>query len=410
MKTVQKKYNLGALGCLLLLASCGDMKTIVEAPKVTLDPPLKELEVADDAAADAAAPAANPGGDPLAEKQWALKQVGAPEAWAVGGVGVRRMRVAILSSGVDYNHEDLQGNIAINDAENTGSDQLKPQPIDKKDSDGNGYVDDLVGWDTVDNDGFPYDIQGDGTAAAGVIGAIHNNGLGIKGILGEVSIVPVRYIDSTGATSVDKLIEALRYVNSLKKKVDVVLIQVANVDFTQSEGVDTGGFFPEGMGSGLSQKSTLDAELKKLEAEDIPVIVNSGNRRTDIERSKGVINSLVTKSNVFAVTSVDDQDVKPEAANFSPRTVITAAPGVGILTTAPGSKYAEAKGTFIAAAHVAAAITLAKAHSNRATTKDLRSLLLTKGDIVQGLSAQVLGSNRLNVGKLVSGIMQPAGQ
>lgn len=393
MKSVQNKLT--AVGTLLLLASCGDMKNIVEAPKVTLDPPLQKLEQ-------------KQGEDPLVEKQWALKKVAAAEAWAVAGVGVKKMRVAILSSGIDYNHEDLVGNLDINEGENTGAGELKPKAIDKKDSDGNGYVDDLVGWDAVDNDGFPYDLQGDGTAAAGIIGATHNNGVGIKGLLAEVSIVPVRYIDSAGAASADKLIEALRYVNSLKKKVDVVLIQAANVDFSESSGFDAVGFLPEG--ASVSQKSTLNAELKKLETDDIPVIVNAGNRRATIEESKGVIKELSTKKNVILVTSVDQNDVKPEAANFSPRSVITSAPGVGILSTAPGNKYVEVKGTFIAAAHVAAAVTLAKANSNRANTNDLKKLLLKDGDVVQGLSAQVLGSNRLNIAKLISGIKQAADQ
>lgn len=392
MKKVQIK--LSAVG-LLLLASCGDRKTILEAPKVTLDPPLQKVEQ-------------KQGEDPLADKQWALKKVAAAEAWGVGGKGLKKLRVAILSSGVDYNHEDLVGNIDLNEAENTGADELKPKAVDKKDSDGNGFVDDLVGWDAVDNDGFPYDSQGDGTAAAGIIGALHNNGVGIKGLLGEVSIVPVRYIDSAGAASVDKLIESLRYVNSLKKKVDVVLIQAANVDFSESSGFEATDFLPEG--AVISQRSTLNAELKKLESEDIPVIVNSGNRRATIEETKGVIKELSTKKNVIMVTSVDQNDVKPEAANYSPRAVVTSAPGVGILTTAPGNQYAEAKGTFIAAAHVAAAVTLAKANSNRANTSDLRKLLLKEGDVVQGLNAQVLGSNRLNLAKLVTGIKQPADQ
>lgn len=396
MKTVQNQ--LMTVACLLLLTSCGDMKTVVESPKVTLDPPIAKLEQKE-------------GADPLEEKQWALKKVAAAEAWTTAGVGVRRMRVAIISSGIDYNHEDLQSNVAFNDAENTGGDQLKPKPTDKKDSDGNGYIDDLVGWDTVDNDGFPYDLLGDGTAAAGVLGALHNNALGIKGVLGEVSIVPVRYIDSAGATSVDKLIESLRYVNSLKKKVDVVLIQVANVDFTENAGFGAEDFFGGGeVVASLSQEQTLLNELSKLESDDIPVVANAGNRRTTVEESKGVLKMLSTKKNVLLVTSVDQNDVKPEAANFSPKSVVTTAPGIAVLSTLPGNQYAEAKGSFIAAAHVAAAVTLVKTHRTGAKTDDIRKMLLVGGDDVPALSPLVLGSNRLNLAKLVTGIKQPADQ
>lgn len=393
MKKVQL-LKLSSLGCFFLLASCGDMKNIVESPKVTVDPPRKDVAKAQ-------------GEDPLFEKQWALTKVDAKSAWAAVGSGTRRMQIAVLSSGVDYNHEDLQGNLYVNQKENTGAAQLSPKEVDKKDNDGNGFVDDIYGWDVVEGDGYPFDLLGDGTAAAGVLAATHNNGVGIKGILSEATVIPVRYIDSSGAASVDKLIEALRYVNAIESKPDLVLIQVANVKFAETAAVDAEGFFPPGMET-LSQKDIFNAEISKLEKSDIPIVVSAGNRRSDIEKSKGVISELSKRKNVFIVTSTDENDQKPSAANFSAQYVVTAAPGVNVLTSAPGNKYEVKSGTFIAAAHVAGALTLALAkYHGKITTQELKTTLL-KGnetsDVVAGLTEYTLGSNRLNVGKFITNL------
>lgn len=400
MKKVQIKSGrklgstVGAIGCLFLLASCGDYKSIVEAPKVSLDPAYKLVTK-------------KAGDDPEAKNQWALTKVDAATAWQAVGLGTRRMRVAILSSGVDYNHEDLQANLFLNQKENTGAEQLSAKPVDKKDSDGNDYIDDLLGWDVVEGDGFPYDNLGDGTAAAGIVGAVHNNGVGIKGIVGEVTIVPVRYIDSTGASSIERLIEALRYVNKLSPRPDVVLVQVANVNFASTQGFEATGLMTPGQA--LDQKEVLNEQLKKLETDDVPVIVSAGNRTSDIEKANSVIVELSKRKNVIIVTSTDENDNKPPAANFSPKYVLTSAPGVNILTTAPGNKYATAKGTFLAAAHVAGAVTLALAkYHGKISTGDLKKELVKgdgSSDVIPALTAYTLGSNRLNVGKFISSLL-----
>ncbi len=398
MKTVQIENlikKLGTVACLALVTSCGDMKNVLEAPKVSIDPPLAAVDPVAPEAAEA--PPAAPT-DPLFDQQWALseKKLDVAKAWQAVGSGTKRLTVAIVSSGVDYNHEDLQGNLYINARENTGASELKAKATDKKDSDNNGYVDDLAGWDTVEGDGFPFDNTGDGTAAAGILGARHNNGLGIKGILSDVTIVPVRYIDAAGAASTERLIGALRYVNSLTPKVDLVLVQVANVKLESAE---------EGEGGAALLGAALGAELAQLEKRDVPVVVSAGNRKDDVSKSAGVISIFTAKKNVFAITSVDENDVKPAAANYSPTSVLTAAPGVNVLSTAPGSKYAPSKGTLIAAAHVTGAIGLVLSkYYGQISTDDLRKALVDdkKSDVVPSLTNETLGSNRLNIGKLVS--------
>ena len=123
--------------------------------------------------------------DPMFDQLYALSQpsdsdIDAPEAWdtTTGSSGVV---VAVIDSGVSYRHPDLDGNIWTND-----------DPPGGGDDDGNGFVDDIHGWDFVQDDATPLDLVGHGTHVAGTIGAEGNNGTGVVGVNWDVSIMPVR--------------------------------------------------------------------------------------------------------------------------------------------------------------------------------------------------------------------------
>lgn len=395
MKRVQSMKKNLILSSVVLLASCSDVRNVVEAPRVNIDPQYVKAPKVE-------------GVDLLATNQWARKNIHADEATAIAGVGTRRLRVAIVSSGVDYNHPDLQDNIYLNSGENSGSQELRDVALDKKDSDKNGYVDDLLGWDVIDQDGLPNDTLGDGTAAAGVIGALHNNNLGIKGILGEVTIIPVRYIDSTGTGSTERLISAFQYLSKVEPKPDVILVQAANVDFSSTQAVD-----PDSGGSSFSfsERDQLKAELSKWAALDTPVIVSAGNRGSEVSSVKGVIQEFSKQPNVIVVTSVDQNDSKVKTANYSVQKVHITAPGDKVLSTLPGGTYGEAKGTFIAAAHVAGAVTLALVSNHgKISTSKLKEVLLSPNgsDKLPQLDEVSMGSSRLNVARFIEALKTPA--
>ena len=99
--------------------------------------------------------------------------IDAPEAWSLR-TNAENIIVAVLDTGIDYTHEDLQQNMWVNEAELNG--------LPGVDDDGNGYIDDIYGWDFADQDSNPNDQHGHGTHVAGTIGAVGNNGKGVAGV------------------------------------------------------------------------------------------------------------------------------------------------------------------------------------------------------------------------------------
>ncbi|MFH1245729.1 MAG: S8 family serine peptidase, partial [Candidatus Omnitrophota bacterium] len=133
---------------------------------------------------------------------WALKadKLNCEPAWDISqGEGVV---VAIVDSGIDYNHEDLNANIWINENE---------IPNNGKDDDGNGYIDDIIGWNFIDNNNDVMDTIGHGSHCAGIIAARGDNGKGIIGVAPKAKIMALKAMTGEGESTVDKVVQAIKY-------------------------------------------------------------------------------------------------------------------------------------------------------------------------------------------------------
>ncbi|GAF93624.1 unnamed protein product, partial [marine sediment metagenome] len=128
--------------------------------------------------------------------------IDAPEAWDIA-TGSSNIIVAVIDTGVDYNHQDLAANMWVNQAEFSGTPGF--------DDDGNGYVDDIYGYDFCNNDSDPWDDHYHGTHCAGTIGGIGNNGIGVAGVCWNVKIMAIKFLDSGGGGWTSDAIDSVEY-------------------------------------------------------------------------------------------------------------------------------------------------------------------------------------------------------
>lgn len=165
--------------------------------------------------------------DPYLSSQWGATAVNLPDLWAVNANNVlgRRPVIAILDTGVDIEHPDLKDNIWTNEKEANGA--------DGKDDDLNGYVDDLHGWDCVNQSGRLGDWNGHGTHCAGIAAAVANNGIGVVGANPDAQIMPVTVLQSDGIGDVGTIIRGLEYC--LTHDVDVISMSLGSYGYSKAE-------------------------------------------------------------------------------------------------------------------------------------------------------------------------------
>ena len=333
--------------------------------------------------------------DPLFKDQWNLAQIGVTEdvLKSTTLTGNANVRVAILSTGIDYNHEDLCGQVAINKAEivQKGAGD-KPAPA-REDTDKNGLVGDVAGYDVVDGDGLAYDRHGAGTAVAGIIAANQRNGVGISGLMNKVSLIPIRYIDDNGQTSVAHLAAGLEA--ALKLKPNVIFIQTAEIPLGGRQQD------PEVM---AAESGLLRSYFNRVREAKIPIVIGAGDDMGEFGSSE-VDKIIKSFDNILVVTSLDRDAKKSLLANSHSQDVVVAAPGEGVMSLKPGSKYGTVNGTAYAAAHVTAALALARSSlaDRLEMSKVVNALVSVSGsDIDESLERDTRGGTRLNIVKFLA--------
>ena len=229
--------------------------------------------------------------------------VDAPEAWDLE-IGSPDVIVAVIDSGVDYTHEDLKGRIWRNPGEVPGN---------GLDDDGNGFPDDVLGWDFVHNDNDPMDDYGHGTHAAGTAAAEGDNGLGIAGAAWRATILPLKFLNAEGEGSTDAAIRAILYASARGARVSGNSWGCAQ--------------------SGCVSRALEDA-IRLAGRRGMLFVASAGNRGLDNDRIL-TVPCAAAAPNVLCVAATAPDDRKAGFSNYGAATVDLGAPGVGILSTVP---------------------------------------------------------------------------
>ena len=315
--------------------------------------------------------------DPYFEYQWGLHNTGdlggtedadidAPEAWDIT-TGSDEVVVAVIDTGVDYTHEDLAANMWQNPNE---------IPNNKKDDDGNGYVDDIYGIDTYNNDSDPKDDHFHGTHVAGIIGAVGNNGKGLVGVNWRVKIMALKFLSSEGEGTIDDAIECFEYVANMKDRgVNIVATNNSWGDYFYSQAL----------------YDAIYAHLQK----GILCITAAGNDAIDNAFFPTYPASFYLP-NLISVAATNMFDELAEFSNYGRRMVHLGAPGEDIASTILDNNYAFASGTSMAAPHVAGLAALLKAEDPSRDWKAIRNLILSGGDTIEPLVETTITGKRLN--------------
>jgi len=303
----------------------------------------------------------------------------ASTAWGKGNTGSQSVMVGVIDEGIQFDHPDLAGQIWTNPFD----------PVDGIDNDGNGYIDDIHGWDFDGNNNTIYDggkrgsSDQHGTHVAGTIGAKANNGIGVVGMNWNITIISAKFLGSRGGTTANA-IKAVDYITDLKFRHPTMNIVATNNSWG-------GGGFSQGL---------LDA-INRANARDILFIAAAGNGNSrGIGQNNDVVASYPSNyasDNVIAVAAIDVNGNLASFSNYGKTTVDLGAPGVGIWSTLAYNTYASYSGTSMATPHVTGAAALWASINPNTTAAQIKTAILGSVTPTSSLSTKTVTGGRLNV-------------
>ena len=318
--------------------------------------------------------------DSLISEQWALQKINAFDAWNITQ-GVDTVLLAIIDTGIDYDHPDLTNKIFINSGE-TGADQFGN---DKKnngiDDDGNGFIDDYRGWDFTDRVGFPFDStggdylgwdnnpfddQGHGTFVSGIAAGESNNLYGIAGAAPMIKMLNLRAFDPGGFGEEDDVAAAILYAVVMGSKV----INMSFGDYTFSY--------------------VLRDVIRYAYSRNVVLVASSGNRNDNTPHYPSGY------SEVISVGNSTEQDYVASNSSWG-STLDLVAPGSSIISTSIGQDYVTAGGTSASAPFVSATASLILSLQNFTNEEIKQILKSTTDDIGEPGWDLKSGSGRLNM-------------
>ena len=292
--------------------------------------------------------------------------IGLADAWRLYDGGSRDVVVALVDTGIDYTHEDLAGRIWTN------TDEIPGNGID---DDGNGYVDDVYGWNFYSdtNDVYVGTEDAHGTHGAGTIAANADNGTGIAGIVqsDHVKVMAVKALGgSDGSGTTASIIQAIQYAEANGA-------QICNLSL------------------GSSQNDP--ALYRTMASSDMLFVVAAGNDGTDLETSPSYPASY-DLDNLIAVANIRYDGELDPTSSYGAASVDLAAPGSYILSTTPGGTYSYMTGTSMAAPMVSAAAAMVYSAFPNATLADVKDILLASVQKLDSLSDCTATGGMLDLG------------
>ncbi len=298
--------------------------------------------------------------DPSYGQLYGMPQIRANLAWD-DHTGDQDFVICVIDTGVDYNHQDLASNAWTNPGEIAGNGQ---------DDDGNGYIDDVYGWDFYNNDSDPYDDNSHGTHCSGTIGGQGNNNIGVAGVNWNCSIAGAKFLSGGGSGSTEGAIGAVQYCAANQFKVSNNSwggggFSQALYDGIQSAGDQFGHVFVAAAGNGGSYGASYPA------AYDC--------------------------SNIISVAASDSNENMASFTQYHPVEVDLAAPGVDVLSSVPGNGYDYFSGTSMATPHVAGGVAMVYSLMGEASAEEIVDIILSTTRPVGAWSGQTATGGILNV-------------
>lgn len=285
--------------------------------------------------------------------------IDAPEAWAIHSGRNDAPIIAVIDTGIDYNHPDLKANMWTNPGEIAG---------DGIDNDGNGIIDDVHGYNAIGDNGDPMDGHGHGTHCAGTIAGVGDNGEGVVGVNHKAQLMAVKIFSDEGSTDSAAILRAIEYTTKMGAKIT-----------SNSWG---GGF------SSQAQKEAFAASP----ALHIMAAGNNGLNNDFIPNYP----SNYDLPNNLAVAASDRNDNKAGFSNYGAKKVDIAAPGVDIWSAAPGGGYQGMSGTSMATPHVSGVAGLVASANPELTAEEIAARILNGADKLENWKGKVVDGNRLN--------------
>ncbi|MFO8109402.1 MAG: NosD domain-containing protein [Thermoplasmata archaeon] len=283
--------------------------------------------------------------DPYFEELWGLEKTDLPAAWN-STTGSGDAVVGVIDTGIDYLHEDLKDNMWT-------------------DPEGNH------GYNSLENNNDPMDDHGHGTHAAGTVGAVGNNSVGITGVNWNVSLMALKFISAGGTGNISGAVACLEYVLDRKLSGD-------NVTATSNS-----------WGSGTFSQ-TLYETVEAHRDEGILFVAAAGNYGDNSDEVP-MYPATFNLTNVISVAASDPQDGLASFSNYGPNSVHLAAPGTNIYSTERNNNYGHRSGTSMATPHVTGLAALLRANNRSMDMMELKNAILSHTENKTSFAATISG-------------------